>query len=269
MSSLQASTPSTVSDAPASKSTLMSPMSTPTPTSPAALMIAAPAPPSFMAASLPPGAVGGALRGKIAELHRLAESTSEWIGPSMSSGVACYTASDGTPSCRGDGVVPFPRKAMLELLLAIDAKREMDPLFDKGNHVRRFDVHNNITYLRFQGQFGVAPRDFCSCTHWAIEEDGTLIIAAFSTEDDDCPPVNGIVRAQLHIGGWVIRPRPGISAAARSKPGFAASAPPAHMDPAIDAQGCDVTYLMKSDFKGSVPSFVTRMVAQKQALQVG
>ena len=93
-------------------------------------------------------------------------------------------------------------------------------------------------------------------------------MAAYSTEDPACPPVNGIVRAQLHIGGWVIRPRPGISAAARSKPGFPATAPPAHMDPAIDADGCDVTFLMKSDFKGTVPTFVVRMVAQGQSMQV-
>jgi hypothetical protein len=40
------------------------------------------------------------------------------------------------------------------------------------------------------------------------------------------------------------------------------------MDPAIDAQGCDVTYLMSADFKGSVPSTIIAMVASAQAKQV-
>jgi len=84
--------------------------------------LAVPAIPAFIAAPLPPGSNNQALRGKIAELHRLADSTAEWIGPTLNSGIKCYSAADGTPSCRGDGFVPFPRKAMLELLLAIDGE---------------------------------------------------------------------------------------------------------------------------------------------------
>ena len=144
----------------------------------------------------------------------------------------------------------------------------MDPLFDKGHHIDNIDAHNTVSYLRFQAQFGVAARDFCTATHWAVEEDGTLIFFAFSVEHPSCRPVNNVVRALLHIGGWVIRPRPGISAAARRKPGFQPSAPLAHIDPAIDAQGCDVTFLMKSDFKGAIPSWIVAMVAKGQAMQV-
>jgi hypothetical protein len=33
----------------------------------------------------------------------------------------------------------------------------------------------------------------------------------FSVEDPRCPPVSGCVRAELYIGGWVIRPRPSRS----------------------------------------------------------
>jgi hypothetical protein len=30
----------------------------------------------------------------------------------------------------------------------VEAKREMDPMFDKGHHVKTFDAQNNLTYLR-------------------------------------------------------------------------------------------------------------------------
>ncbi len=41
------------------------------------------------------------------------------------------------------------------------------------------------------------------------------------------------------------------------------------MDPAIDADGCDVTYLMKADMKGNLPASLVAKIASGQAQQVG
>lgn len=63
----------------------------------------------------------------------------------------------------------------------------------------------------------------------------------------DCPPVAGVVRGELHIGGWIARP-----IARGSSPDF------------DDSAGCTVTYVMRSDIKGSIPAFVTRQVVAQQ-----
>jgi hypothetical protein len=266
--------------------------------------------PVYTPAPVPAEPFGGRLRSKLAEMLQLESSRDMWTTPVESGGVLRSTAVDGMPSCKGTIHIPFPRAAIMELLLDMDAKKDLDDLFDCGHHVKTFDAHSNITYLRFKSPvFVVGPRDFCSMTHWTVEKDGTFVIVAFSTDYDECPPlkvrrplhvysssrdsllivgmlsaadhwllnvytsfrdsVQGFTRADLIVGGWVVRPRPGISAAARSKPGVhPATVPPAHMDPAIDADGCDVTYLMKADMKGSLPSSVVAVVASKQAMQV-
>jgi hypothetical protein len=109
--------------------------------------------------------------------------------------------------------------------------------------------------MKYKGVMLVSPRDFCSATHWRVEEDGTLYVVALSVPSyDKCPEIKGVVRAHLEIGGWVVRPKPG-AAALRAKYGAeiaAGTRPPPHADPAIDAEGCDCTYLMRSDFKGSI-----------------
>ena len=78
--------------------------------------------------------------------------------------------------------------------------------------------------------------------------------------------MQGYTRADLIVGGWVVRPRPGVAAVARNC--NRATDFPVHMDPAVDADGCDVTYLMKADMKGSLPASVVAVVASRQALQV-
>jgi hypothetical protein len=74
--------------------------------------------------------------------------------------------------------------------LSIDAKRELDSLFDCGHRVAVLDEQHDIQYLRFKSPVPfVAPRDFCLRTHWSVEADGTFIFLAYSDSNVACPPV--------------------------------------------------------------------------------
>jgi hypothetical protein len=102
--------------------------------------------------------------------------------------------------------------------------------------------------MRYRGVLVAGPRDFVTSSGWKVCEDGTLLVVAWSAPHASMPEVKGTVRAHLEIGGWVVRPRRGADA----------SAP-------VDADGCECTYLMRADFKGSIPTMVTRQVAAQQS----
>ena len=55
-----------------------------------------------------------------------------------------------------------------------------------------------------------------------------MLVIATSVEDDAVPPVKKLVRAKLHLGGWIMRPIPDPS-----RPG--------------EDKGCQATYIVKSD----------------------
>jgi hypothetical protein len=102
--------------------------------------------------------------------------------------------------------------------------------------------------MRYRGVLVAGPRDFVTSSGWKVCEDGTLLVVAWSAPHASMPEVKGTVRAHLEIGGWVVRPRGGAAG---------------------DADGCDCVYLMRADFKGSIPSMVTRQVAAQQGGIVG
>lgn len=224
-----------------------------------------------MGAGMPPAPIDATLNRKMAELWRAATTTDGlWRYNEDRDGVTCYVPLDGMPSARGDGFVPYPRRAIWDLLVAIERKGETDSQFETGHQIVIWSGHSKLTYMRFKGIGFVSGRDFCNVTHWRVDEDGNLIILAFSEPSPDCPEVKGAVRALLEVGGWIIRPRPGV-AALRARYGddiAAGRRPPPHADPEVDAEGCDCTFLMRSDFRGSIPAFVTRAVAAQQALLV-
>ena len=215
----------------------------------------------------PPGPLpapwdGAQLEAKIAELKRLASpSSSEWKKTGTSSGVTTYVPTDGVAGCRGDGFIPFPREALTFALLDLEFKSRTDSQFNCGHVLQTLDGQTDIAYWRYHGKLGVSGRDFINFTHWRIEPDGTLIHVAWSVQCPGAPNPEGIVRANCMIGGWVIRPRFSNSPTTTNAGG------PADVF-AQTEEGCDVTFLMRSDFCGSIPGFIVRQVAGQQGMLV-
>ena len=43
--------------------------------------------------------------------------------------------------------------------------------------------------------------------HWRVLGDGTLVILAFSEKNDELKaPCSGLVRGEMNLAGWVLRP---------------------------------------------------------------
>lgn len=72
--------------------------------------------------------------------------------------------------------------------------------------------------------------------------DGTVVFPTFSIDREDRPETKKFVRAQLHIGGWVMRP--------------------------IDDNNTLVYYYNRADMKGSLPAWVMKQGASMQALLI-
>jgi START domain len=200
---------------------------------------------SFVPAPLPADAgLRAGVEAQLLTLEKLSgpeESISQyWKANGTTNGVHCFVPTDSFPAARGDGIIPFPIAALMPLLVDVTLKGQTDSQFEKGHVVQRIDDHTSISYMKFRGMGFVSGRDFCNLTHWRLEEDGRVLIVAAAHEHRDCPEVKGAVRGQLEIGGWLLKPLEG-------------------------GNSCSATYLMRSDFKGSIPGWVTRQVASQQA----
>ena len=222
--------------------------------------------PLWQPPQLPPPPYASLLDAKVAELKALAASDDGWRSIGTVEGTAGYATTDGTPGCKGVGFLPFPRKA-LTFVLGDDAfKARTDPQFHSGRVLHRFDEHTIVLYWRFYGKLGVAGRDFVNLSHWRLERDGTLVHVAWSIPWEGAPTPEGVVRAHAHIGGWIARPRPPATGGGVSAGSVGGSDPHRVRQ---DEPGCDTVFLMRSDFAGTIPTFITRQVAAQQAGLVG
>ena len=255
----------------------------------AVIAAAAPAPrPRPTPFTLPPPTPapygGNVLEGHIAELLRLADGASNsgpaaaWKSTGTTSGVSCWVPTDAVPGCKGTGIIPFPRRAVWRALTDMEFKGATDAQFDGAAEVARLNEHDVIVHWAFRGKMGVQGRDYVNFNHWRVRRgDGVLIHVAWSVTHPSAPAAGTgtgrtgapCVRAKCIIGGWVIKPLPGV-AAVRAKRAAAAAAstrtaggatggdsaaaamPPEEEDPAIDAEGVEATYLMRSDFAGEL-----------------
>jgi len=110
----------------------------------------------------------------------------------------------------------------------------------------------------------VQPRDFCvmmgafrlgrdhslqfvqhdPCSVIDGDDGSTLILAVFSIQLDQCPPVAGYIRGEIGCGGFVIEPVPDQPWASR------------------------VTFIGQCDVKGSLPDWIKREIGIRQPMLI-
>ena len=217
---------------------------------------------SFIPAPLPSSSV---LASKILKLQELCRSKSvmkdlksvgwDEANATRNNGVTVYPALDGGASSRGDTFISHPRNAILTLITSIPSRKIIDERFDKGETIETFDQaerpHTSIQHMTFYGIPPVSNRDYVTITHWCLNQDGTIMVVSGSIEDKRCPEITGVVRAELTLTAWVVRPRSVLS------------------NREVDeTKGCDVTYMNFTDLKGWVPMTIKRTVSSQQALLV-
>ncbi|AQK80050.1 Protein ENHANCED DISEASE RESISTANCE 2 [Zea mays] len=102
---------------------------------------------------------------------------------------------------RAVGVVEASCEAIFGLVMSMDASRyEWDCSFQYGSLVEEVDGHTAILYHRLQLNWFsmlVWPRDLCYVRYWRRNDDGSYVVLFRSTENQNCGPQPGFVRASI------------------------------------------------------------------------
>jgi len=95
-----------------------------------------------------------------------------------------------------------------------------------------------LIYMRYKGIWPVSDRDFILVEVVLSENDGEKIYLCSKSCSYSFADVNGVVRAELSVGGYIIEKR--------------------------GEKQCKVTYISNADPKGNLPDFVKNYVAEGQ-----
>jgi hypothetical protein len=165
-----------------------------------------------------------------------------WTFHSEKNGVKAFTKVDGSlTAAKGTGYLPYHPRAIWELAIDSSKRKSVDPQLAAGKLLTRLDAQTTIDHLEYSPIFIVAGRDFCNLTHWRVMPDGSIVVIAQSIEELDlCPSKEPkVVRAQLHFALTKITPN-------------------------ADYTGADVTLIVKTDLRGSIPFRVASSAAAQQ-----
>ncbi|POM72107.1 Hypothetical protein PHPALM_11234, partial [Phytophthora palmivora] len=157
-------------------------------------------------------------------------------------GVKAYTKVDGSlTAAKGVGYLPYHPRAIWEQVIDAAKRKLVDPQLALGMNLKALNAQTNIDYLEYKSMFVVAGRDFCNLTHWRVLPGGAIIVVAQSIEVQALCPLKEpkVVRGDLHLGCTKIVP-----------------------NAAYD--GAEVTTMVKTDLKGSIPARIAGKAAADQ-----
>lgn len=141
---------------------------------------------------------------------------------------------------RGETLLPYSISEIFSLLSREDKRKKIDNQMSSAKKVKYFSSNTSIDYIRSKQVWPNPIRDFCNLTHWRLLSDGSFVIVSFSEKFDElCPLEEGVVRAELILGGYVMRPR---------------------------KDGTQVYHIIQADLRASIPSTVTTLIACNQPL---
>jgi len=153
------------------------------------------------------------------------------------------------------GLVPGSPALLLRILQSIDYYHEIDPMYAGGRVVEMIDERHEVIYAAYSTgvQLIVSPRDFIYLEGRRQMDDGTNMIACFSIERDDVPPVKGHVRGHIFESGWVISPvQPSPEDIKQAGLGKVST-----------NEWCEAMFLARVDVKGWIPTWlVNRLSAE-------
>ena len=160
-------------------------------------------------------------------------------------GVEIYSFKDedaGVFCVKGEGIVDFPIDECLDYIGDYSNRGKMDEMFVEGGVVEDIGMNTRIEKFRMNPSSLVSDRDFVIVTRKVHTSSGRVIWIACSCEHDDVPPVKGVVRGVLIIGGWIL-------------------------DPVQDDHNKTFAhYIVEGDPKGSLPKMLVNMGSKKQGL---
>jgi hypothetical protein len=140
---------------------------------------------------------------------------------------------------RGESLLPYTIPEIFSLALNPMMKKVVDPNVDQYERGKWFNFHTGHEYMKSKGSWPTSPRDFSSGTHWRLLNNGKFLNFAFGEDNPEFPEQQGVVRARLNFGGYVMKHVTG---------------------------GTMMTFLLQVDIGGSVPLAIANFVGQSKPL---
>ena len=182
-------------------------------------------------------------------------SSPQWALMFEQDGLVAETLEDGGNLITVRGVLdfPYPPYAIIKLINACNDMHDprsyrKSPSMKKTKLLKEYDERTAIRYLEMKGLGFVSGRDFCNIHHWRSVDGGAIHAVAFVEERLDlCPVVSGLVRAELIIAGYVLTPI---------------------KNEETKNMTTRVTYVVKTDIKGSIPQWIVKIKSKEQPAQL-
>jgi len=146
---------------------------------------------------------------------------------------------------KGAGRVPASVATVSLAMRDINNMKIMDPMCQYTELIKTLDHDHHIYYAYFKMPPMIWWRDFC---WYAVDyslPDGTFVTTGKSILSDLCKDKSNMVRGEIRASGYIVQPVP-------DKP-----------------DECDITYIVQTDPKGWIPSWVVNIVAKSQAFNPG
>ncbi|GMF60563.1 unnamed protein product [Phytophthora fragariaefolia] len=178
----------------------------------------------------------------VARMEAELNDETSWNFIGEKDGVKAYTRVDGSlTAAMGVGYLPYHPRAIWEQVVDAAKRKLVDPQLALGMNLKSLNAQTNIDYLEYKSMFVVAGRDFCNLAHWRVLPGGTIIVVVQSIEDLELCPLKEpkVVRGDLHLACTKIVPN-------------------ARYD------GAEVTTMVKTDLKGSIPARIAGKAAAEQ-----
>lgn len=144
---------------------------------------------------------------------------------------------------RMEGVEP---QQVLDLIVDCEGRTEWDEMLSKGSFADKYGqlktamlppCSADIIRLIYKGIPPVSSRDLCLLRAWGRDDDGSCWLVAESCEDPSVPVDSNCVRAELRECGYMITPV---------------------------KNGCEVSYISQTNFKGWIPTMVQNILTKQQ-----
>ena len=119
-----------------------------------------------------------------------------------------FKAEGGLACVKGERYVHYSPEELRQAILDPVVQMKCDSILKETKPVAQLEMDTMVTYQKFKTPTVlVADRDICAFHQTVIDpKTNKMFLVAFSGEHPLCPPVKKVVRAQLHIGGFILTP---------------------------------------------------------------
>jgi len=103
-------------------------------------------------------------------------------------------------------VVDVSPNQFMQVLKELTLHKNWDPWIDQCRVIEMVDDHCNINYISYLGTPNAEKRDYCVLSAWGKTVNDIQVLSSISVEHKDVPPVEGTIRGQILMSGYVVKP---------------------------------------------------------------